>query len=529
MRAELLLICLFCFTRAFAQSDPTWDQRASENWPEPFKKVAIPSTLDREKQAAYFFSSEKENRPLVISLHTWSGNYEQEDKLAAQCVANDYNYIHPDFRGPNRSYKACGSPYVIQDIEDAIAFAIENGRVDMNNIHVVGVSGGGYATLLAYMNTNYPVKTFSAWIPISDIKKWYYESEGREAKYARDIALSTVEGANFSEDSYYFNKEEAIARSPFYMQTPVKRRKNSKLYIYAGIHDGYTGSVPVSQSLNFYNKVVADFDPSDKESLIPKEDITELVASRNFSNPPGKTMADRKIHYQKMYEDKVSVTLFEGTHECLTDVALNQTEGSRILTIGDSNGASENGWVSHLKKLRFGDFIYNTSVSGNTIGFNNNGDTKLNTLSNIDSYMTQADKHLGGLDKIIIMLGTNDCKAVFEPEKKEVPKNMEKLITQIKRHPVYLKHKPEIYVVSPPPCATDDMMLAKYHGSSDRVKKLFTKFEAVAESNDCRYIDIFSKLSGSWHLLARDGIHPQEAGQTIISKTINEKISQTLR
>ncbi len=63
---------------------------------------------------------------------------------------------------------------VIQDIEDAISFAIENGNVDTKNIHVIGASGGGYATLLTYMNTRFPIKTFSAWVPISDLKKWYY-------------------------------------------------------------------------------------------------------------------------------------------------------------------------------------------------------------------------------------------------------------------------------------------------------------------------------------------------------------------
>lgn len=67
---------------------------------------------------------------MVVSLHTWSGNYEQKDELAIQCIEKDYNYIHPDFRGPNNTFKACGSKYVIQGIEDAISFAIQNGNVD---------------------------------------------------------------------------------------------------------------------------------------------------------------------------------------------------------------------------------------------------------------------------------------------------------------------------------------------------------------------------------------------------------------
>ena len=45
--------------------------------------------------------------------------------------------------------------------EDAIAYAIKYANVDSNEIHVIGTSGGGYATLLTYMKTRHSVKTFS--------------------------------------------------------------------------------------------------------------------------------------------------------------------------------------------------------------------------------------------------------------------------------------------------------------------------------------------------------------------------------
>jgi lysophospholipase L1-like esterase len=94
----------------------------------------------------------------------------------------------------------------------------------------------------------------------------------------------------------------------------------------------------------------------------------------------------------------------------------------KILTIGDSNGAFEGSWVEKLKQAHDGYLIYNTSVSGNTIGFNNNNKTSLNTLLNVDRYLDEADDYLDGLDDIIIMLGTNDCKAVFADSLKMVLK-----------------------------------------------------------------------------------------------------------
>lgn len=524
MKLGVLSICIFLITNSYGQSGSQWDNTKIEKWPKEVKEVIIKSTLDAENQPAIFYSATRKNRPLIVSLHTWSGNYEQKDELVTECIKKDYNYIHPDFRGPNKTYKACGSKYVIQDIEDAIAFALENGNVDSNNIHVVGTSGGGYATLLTYMNTDYPVKTFSAWVPISDLKKWYYESEGRGTKYSFDIAYSTVKDADFDKENYYLCEEEAVKRSPVYMQTPVEKRKNSKLYIYAGIHDGYTGAVPISQSLDFYNKVVTDFDTQEKKAMIPPKDIIEMVTSRNFVATGKDSIADRLIHYQKTYKDLVRITIFEGEHECLTGVALNQVDVDRILTVGDSNGAKENGWVNQLKNADFEDFIYNTSISGNTIGFNNLNDERLNTLRNIDRYMDEADKKLHGLDKIVVMLGTNDCKAVFEKRKKEIPDNMATLLKKIKSHSVYIKYKPKIFVISPPPCGEDHIMKEKYHGSSKRVKWLVPKLERVAELNDCRYIDIYTTLSPQWSSLAKDGIHPEEEGQIMMSKIIDEHI-----
>jgi hypothetical protein len=261
-----------------------------------------------------------------VSLHTWSGGYEQKDTLSWICIARDYNYIHPHFRGPNNNPEACGSKYAIQDIEDAIGYAIQNGSVDTTQIHIIGVSGGGYAALLTYMKTRYNVNTFSAWVPISDLVKWYFESEGRRTKYSFEIARSTVDSMEFNENFYLLGEEEAIARSPYFMKTPVKDRMNSKLYIYAGIHDGYTGAVPITQSLFFYNKVVKDFNILETDACIPDKDIIELVASRNFVKKNKGSIGNRTIHYERNYRDIVKIIIFEGSHEMLSDIALYHIE-----------------------------------------------------------------------------------------------------------------------------------------------------------------------------------------------------------
>lgn len=520
MKLTGVLICLLIVNIATAQNDPKWDDTHSKNWPAECQKVEVTSSADQSQQPSYFFKSKGDQPcPLIISLHTWSGNYTQKDSLSWMCIQNNFNYIHPNFRGPNNKPKACGSPFVVPDIDDAIDYAIQHGNVDTTNMHIVGVSGGGYATLLCYMKTRHHIQSFSAWASISNIEYWYYESVGRKSKYARDIAEATT-GKQFKGDHYKFNEAEARKRSPMFMNTPVAQRENSKLFIYTGIHDGYTGSVPITQSLRFFNKVVHDFDPNDHETLISTDEMLRLVERQNtdFLNPAKTHHGD--ILFRRQYKDKVQVNVFEGTHEMLIDQALFPLKAQKVLAIGDSNGAIPYGWVTQLKQMQFNDFIYNTCISGNTIGFDNLNRKALNTLGNVDDYMSSAAKTLYGLDKIIIMLGTNDCKAVFNDSLKLVPKNMKTLLEKIKAHPAYKKYQPKIYVVSPPPYASDDKLIPKYKGGSEDIAWLFPRFKKIAEEEGCTFIDVYHTLLPIWSEVTIDGIHLKVPGQRLVVRSI---------
>lgn len=505
-----------------SQKDSKWDNTISKQRPEQCEKVNIVSTIDRKKQPAYFYKSVTgEKRPLIISLHTWSGDYEQEDTLSWMCVENNYNYIHPDFRGPNNRYEACGSPFVISDIDDAIDYAIVNGNVDLNEIHVIGVSGGGYATLLMYMKSKHRIKTFSAWASISNLEEWYWESLGRKNRYYKDIAKSCSKDGKVDKN-FAFNIHEARSRSPIFMDVPVDKRKNSKLFIYAGVHDGYTGSVPVTHSLKLYNKVASDWGASGKD-LISDDIIIKLITYRGLSNMLEK-IGDRRIYYSNNYHGKVNITMFEGGHEMLPGAAFDFMKGKGALVVGDSNGAMKNGWVDIYAGLRKWDFVYNTSVSGNTIGFDNNGDKKLNTLRNIDSYLDSTYKTIGHVEQVIIMLGTNDCKAVFKDKLNQVPKNMNKLICKIKSHPLYKKYHPEIIIVSPPPLAEDNKLKPKYYGGKERIEYFVPEFNKIANAEGCIYVDAYSKMYKWFNNYTTDGIHLSHRGHIMVAGNINNTI-----
>ncbi|MCC5930131.1 MAG: prolyl oligopeptidase family serine peptidase [Cyclobacteriaceae bacterium] len=517
LRLSLLLLFLYPILSLQSQ-DPAWDDTSRKAWPETFKDIEIVSSVDGKIQKAYFYASKSVNpRPLVVSLHTWSNNYQQADPLIKEILERDYHYIRPDFRGPNNTPEACGSPLVATDIDDAIDFAIQNAMVDPHNIHIIGTSGGGHATLITYMQSRHDIRSFSAWVPISDIAQWYYESKGRNARYASHIALATTGDEN------RFDPQEALKRSPLHMQTPVERRVNSKLYIYTGIHDGYTGSVPITHSLQMYNKVVSDYRPANGEALISENLIQQLLASRYNPTAPQTTIAARQIHLQRNFEDKVQILLFEGGHEMLVDAALHHIPAKTILAIGDSNGANPGGWVDQLQSLQFNNHFINTSVSGNTIGFDNLGQASKNTLKNVNKILQEHDAGKNRIDQILILLGTNDCKAEFHKRQKEVSENYRRLLQEIKKY-YGGQHTPELVVISPPPYGQDHQLADKYHGAAERVKKLNAAFKKLAAQETLKYIDIQTPLWPLLDTLSEDGVHFNAEGYRLIGYLIHQAL-----
>jgi predicted alpha/beta-fold hydrolase len=86
----------------------TWDNTSRTSWGDAFSLVKIQSSADASIQPAYFYASQRSTpKPLIVSLHTWSGDYSQNDPLGEMARKKGWNFIHPDFRGPNRNIDAC--------------------------------------------------------------------------------------------------------------------------------------------------------------------------------------------------------------------------------------------------------------------------------------------------------------------------------------------------------------------------------------------------------------------------------------
>ncbi|MGI9173699.1 MAG: alpha/beta hydrolase family protein [Rhodothermales bacterium] len=296
-------------------------QTPASAWTSEFEAVEIPNPTNGTVQRAYFRRSTKEGpQPLVVVLHTWSGDYRQETEssLVPQAVEKDWHYIHPDFRGPNNTPDACCSDRAVEDIDAAIDYAVTHADVDTARVYVVGASGGGYATLCFFMKGRRMVASYGAWVPISDLEAWYEESRARESRYADDILQCTASGDAL-------DVREARRRSPIHLPTPTEKLKRARLNLYAGVRDGVQGSVPITHSLLFYNKVLDDLGITADSAYATKDDLIHLLTAYTAPDSASGALGDRAILYRRA-AGNVAVTIFEGGHEMLPDVALNLLE-----------------------------------------------------------------------------------------------------------------------------------------------------------------------------------------------------------
>lgn len=281
-------------------------------WPNAFSVVSIPSSIDGSLQEAYFLrAAEGQKMPLLVSLHVWAGTYASPDALAAHAQRQGWNYIRPNFRGPNLSPENCLSRGVIADIDDAITYAIESGNVDRNNIFVVGFSGGGYATLGAYLSSRHQIKLWQAWAPISSLEAWYWELVARgHQSLARSILGCTGSGNQL-------DTEEARRRSPLFWD--LSGASKGRLEIYAGIKDGYSGTVPISHAINFYNAIVES--NGQVEHSVSSETASALLTR---AQPAESSAIEGRRIYFHADAGRAALTVFDGGHELLADFAFDR-------------------------------------------------------------------------------------------------------------------------------------------------------------------------------------------------------------
>ncbi len=211
----------------------------------------------------------------------------------------------------------------------------------------------------------------------------------------------------------------------------------------------------------------------------------------------------------------------------LTLVSCSGDHKHYIAVIGDQNSTEDKSWVYQLRDKLPGDKILNFSYPGNTFGFNNLDNKKLNTLRNIEIYLDNALDSIGGrrIDYLIVSLGTNDCKSIFDKELSLVPNHLRELIRKINSFPGFKNRPPRIIVLSPLPFGPDSTLPSRYKGADERVKYLVPYFKDIAHQNRCGYIDVYNPLQPEYSKYSSDGIHLNHEGHKMLAAMIYEYIA----
>ena len=279
-------------------------------------ETTVTSTLDGEKQAVLYWAPDaasKKKTPLLVFLHSWSGNYKQDNsKWQKEAVERGWIFLHPDFRGPNNSPKACGSKFARQDILDTMEFARSQFQVDPARVYLAGTSGGGHMAMLMAGHHPKRFSAVSAWVGISDLAKWYqfHTKDGKPARYAQMIldSLGGPPGEDSNRDADYRD------RSPLFHLENVG---DLPIDLYAGVRDGHTGSVPIMHTLKAFNAIAT----AHKTRLISDEEMSQLWESRKLSSP---LASDSKPDDEltrgillRRQSRSARATIFDGGHEGL--------------------------------------------------------------------------------------------------------------------------------------------------------------------------------------------------------------------
>ncbi|MFK5920992.1 MAG: prolyl oligopeptidase family serine peptidase [Verrucomicrobiota bacterium] len=299
-----------------------------KGFPPQVQKITYPSSADQSQQPALFFQASKDpkqKRPLLVALHTWSGDYSQGGgkTYARWCIDQGWSFIHPNFRGPNWTPEAMGSDLAVADIISAVEYAKKNAAIDENRIYLIGVSGGGHASLLMAGRAPDIWAGVSAWCGISDIAQWHNETKQAKRGYWKHIEKSL--GGDPNSDTKI--KKQADHRSPLHW---LDRAQKVNLDINHGITDGRSGSVPFSHSLHAFNQVL----PTPSADRITDENIlaawttgkaTPLPQSLPLNDP---LYGTRPPVYRKT-SGNTRITLFQGGHEIIHLAALNWLANQR--------------------------------------------------------------------------------------------------------------------------------------------------------------------------------------------------------
>jgi acetyl esterase/lipase len=249
------------FSGRTSRSLSRWEREVPE-----VEDIRITSTADGAEQPAIWLApSGDRDQPLLVVLHSWSAPYNQHASIpfALWARENGWALIAPNYRGANTHADALASELAVQDVVDAIDFAVAQDGVDPDRVYTVGYSGGGMMSLILAGRHPDRVTAVAAWSPVYDLIDFY-----RRAGQSYPWQIWTACGGNPTTDEEA--EAECRRRSPS-TYLDAARESGVPVFVAQGAADWL---LPPSHSVSAFN-VLAD--PDDR---LTAEEVEEIGRRR---------------------------------------------------------------------------------------------------------------------------------------------------------------------------------------------------------------------------------------------------------
>lgn len=203
----------------------------------------------------------------------------------------------------------------------------------------------------------------------------------------------------------------------------------------------------------------------------------------------------------------------------------------RILCYGDSNTYGyipgrggrydcHTRWTGRLQDLLGSGYqIVEEGLCGRTTIFDDRTESGRNGLDRIRDAVEQNQP----LDVLIIMLGSNDCKAQFGASAKEISAGLEQLLEKAGNHEEFGFH----VLLIAPAAMTERVMHSGFGSEFDRrsvevSKELAQEYEVLARKRGCDFLD-GSKMT---RVSETDGLHLDAEGHRRLAEAVGDWVKK---
>ena len=282
------------------------------------ERIQFKSSMDASIQEAILIAPPSDRRqrkpvPMVVSLHSWSADLSQRNELEKVVHGRGWIYLFPNFRGVNHRPEACGSKLAQQDILDSISWVTKHYQVDSDRIYLTGTSGGGHMTMLMAARHPNLWRAASAWVGISDLVEWHALHRGTRYGKMIEQCCGGVPGDSVEVDAEY------EARSPI---TYAAGARDVAIDISAGLKDGHEGSVPISHSINVFNRIAE----ARGDRVVTEIEISQLSRPGTLEvareGDEGFDATFNRNYFLRRHSGKARLTIFDGGHEGIASATI---------------------------------------------------------------------------------------------------------------------------------------------------------------------------------------------------------------